>query len=282
MPSDLTQTPAHRPKTAPNSNRRSRRTYVDAMTTLGLLLGFTLLATAILLGGSARAFIDARAILIVFAGTLAVTAVSFSAHDIVRTQRIVVKSLMRGPQDAAAAAYQVLGLAEQTRREGVLALQDVVPNLHGLPFLARGLQLAADGLPADQVEQIMRKEMQATAARHSQGVAVLYRAADVAPAMGLIGTLVGLVQMLGRLEDPATIGPSMAVALLTTFYGAVLANMVFTPLATKLEKNAVEESSLNEVYVLGVASIGRQENPRRLEILLNTVLPPSKRVSYFG
>ncbi len=282
MPSDLTQTPARGPKTAPNGDRRSRRTYVDAMTTLGLLLGFTLLATAILLGGSARAFIDARAILIVFAGTLAVTAVSFSAHDIVRTQRIVVKSLMRGPQDAAAAAYQVLGLAEQTRREGVLSLQDVVPNLQGLPFLARGLQLAADGLPADQVEQIMRKEMQATAARHSQGVAVLYRAADVAPAMGLIGTLVGLVQMLGRLEDPATIGPSMAVALLTTFYGAVLANMVFTPLATKLEKNAVEESSLNEVYVLGVASIGRQENPRRLEILLNTVLPPSKRVSYFG
>lgn len=282
MPSDLTQAPARRPEPAPNVERRSPGTYLDAMTTLGLLLGFALLAAAILLGGSAAAFIDARAILIVFAGTLAVTAVSFSVHDVVRTQKIVVKSMMRGPRDATAAAYQVLGLAEQTRREGVLALQDVIPSLQGLPFLARGLQLAADGLPVDQVEQIMRREMQATAARHSQGVAVLYRAADVAPAMGLIGTLVGLVQMLGSLEDPATIGPSMAVALLTTFYGAVLANMVFTPLATKLEKKATEESSLNEVYMLGVTSIGRQENPRRLEILLNTVLPPSKRVSYFG
>ncbi len=282
MPSDLTHAAARRPETTPKADRRSGGTYLDTMTTLGLLLGFALLATAILLGGSVRAFVDARAILIVFAGTFAVTAVSFSVHDVIRTQKIIVKSLMRGPRDATAAAYQVLGLAEQTRREGVLSLQDVVPTLQNFPFLARGLQLAADGLPSEQVEQIMQNEMLATAARHSQGVTVLYRAADVAPAMGLIGTLVGLVQMLGRLEDPATIGPSMAVALLTTFYGAVLANMVFTPLATKLEKIAADERSLNEVYVLGVTSIGRQENPRRLEILLNTILPPSKRVSYFG
>ncbi len=279
MPSDITQQTAQPTKRTPKGQRLGG--YVDTMTTFGLLLGFALLGTAILFGGSLHAFVDSRAILIVFAGTFAVTAVSFSLEDIFRTQRILIKSLMRGPPDANAAAHQILGLAEQARQQGVLALQDVIPDLQDRPFLARGLQLAADGLPGDQVERIMRQEMMATAERHSRGVAVLYRAADVAPAMGLIGTLVGLVQMLGRLEDPATIGPSMAVALLTTFYGAVLANMVFTPLATKLEKNAAEERALNEVYVLGVSSIGRQENPRSLEILLNTVLPPSKRVSYF-
>jgi len=109
----------------------------------------------------------------------------------------------------------------------------------------------------------------------------LRRAAEVAPAMGLIGTLVGLVQMLANLNDPSAIGPGMAVALLTTFYGAVLANMVLAPLAAKLEKRAGEESLVNEIYLMGVASIARRENPRRLEMLINTVLPPARRVSYF-
>jgi len=99
--------------------------------------------------------------------------------------------------------------------------------------------------------------------------------------MGLIGTLIGLVQMLGNLDDPSTIGPAMAVALLTTFYGAVLANMVFSPMASKLERNSTEEAMVNTVYMMGAASIGRQENPRRLEMLLNSILPPSKRVQYF-
>jgi len=93
--------------------------------------------------------------------------------------------------------------------------------------------------------------------------------------------LIGLVQMLGNLDDPSTIGPSMAVALLTTFYGAVLANMVFAPMAAKLERNSAEEAMVNNIYVMGASSIGRQENPRRLEMMLNSVLPPSKRVQYF-
>jgi chemotaxis protein MotA len=99
--------------------------------------------------------------------------------------------------------------------------------------------------------------------------------------MGLIGTLVGLVQILGGLDDPSTIGPAMAVALLTTFYGAVLANMVFSPLATKLERNFSSETLLNEVYVTAAASIGRQENPRRFEMLLNTLIPPARRIAHF-
>jgi chemotaxis protein MotA len=99
--------------------------------------------------------------------------------------------------------------------------------------------------------------------------------------MGLIGTLVGLVQMLGNLEDPSTIGPSMAIALLTTFYGAVLANMLFLPLANKLDRNSDAEAMINQIYAIGVASISRQENPRRLEVEINTILPPARRVAYF-
>jgi len=137
------------------------------------------------------------------------------------------------------------------------------------------------GTPGEEVESILHKEMMSTLQRHYKSANVLKKAAEFAPAMGLIGTLIGLVQMLGNLSDPASIGPAMAVALLTTFYGAVLANMVFAPLSTKLERNSTEEAMINNIYVMGAASIGRQENPRRLEMMLNSILPPAKRIQYF-
>jgi chemotaxis protein MotA len=146
----------------------------------------------------------------------------------------------------------------------------------------RGMSMAIDGTPGEEIERIMQRELQATSHRNTRTVSILRKAADISPAMGLIGTLVGLVQMLGNLEDPSTIGPSMAIALLTTFYGAILANMVFTPLASKLERNSADETLINTLYVMAAASIGRQENPRRLEMLLNTVLPPDHTVDYFG
>ncbi|MBL4719843.1 MAG: MotA/TolQ/ExbB proton channel family protein, partial [Alphaproteobacteria bacterium] len=103
----------------------------------------------------------------------------------------------------------------------------------------------------------------------------------ISPAMGLIGTLVGLVQMLGSLSDPSTIGPKMALALLTTFYGAILSNLIFTPLAAKLERNSTDQVLISQLQAMAATSIGRQENPRRLEMLLNTILPPGERVEYF-
>jgi chemotaxis protein MotA len=127
----------------------------------------------------------------------------------------------------------------------------------------------------------MRREMHAIQQRHARSAGILRKAAEVAPAMGLIGTLIGLVQMLSHLEDPSTIGPGMAVALLTTFYGAVLATLVFAPLAAKLERNSADEMLVNQVYVISCVSIARQENPRRLEAQVNALLPPARRVRYF-
>ena len=145
----------------------------------------------------------------------------------------------------------------------------------------KGMLMIVDGTPGEEVETIMHLDRNATILRHRRGANMLRKAAEFAPAMGLIGTLIGLVQMLGNLEDPSSIGPAMAVALLTTFYGAVLANMVFSPMASKLELNSVAEAMVNKVYLIGTSSIGRQESPRRLEMLLNSILPPSKRVQYF-
>ena len=275
----LSSRPGARSPAPPSSPRRGAG--IDIATIVSLFAAFGLIAMAIILGGSWGAFVDLPAFLIVIGGTLAVTFVSFSVSDIIALHKVLRKCWRTGPRSGGEVALLVLRTAERSRREGVINLHRNIASLRLEPFFVRGIGLAADGLPSNQVEEIMHRESLSQADRHQRAISMLFRAADVAPAMGLIGTLIGLVQMLGNLDDPATIGPSMAVALLTTFYGAILANMVFAPLATKLERRSVDEAIHNQLYLLGSAAIGRQENPRRLELLLNTILPPSERVAYF-
>ncbi len=254
---------------------------MDFATIVGLVSGFALLGMAIILGGTPGAFVDGPSLLIVFGGTFAVPAMSYSVAEILRVPQVVLQAIFNTTNDPRTAASQMLELAELARENGALALQDVQPRLAHLPFLHHGVSMVVDGSKSDEIERVMSRKVNAMAARHSKAAGVLRKAAEVSPAMGLIGTLVGLVQMLGQLDDPSTIGPSMAVALLTTFYGAVLSNMVFSPLAAKLERNSDEEMLLNNIYVTGVTSIGRQENPRRLEMLVNTLLSPAERVQHF-
>lgn len=253
----------------------------DMATLVGLMGAAAMIAGAVLLGGAPAAFVDLPSMLIVVGGTLAVTAMSNPLADVSRAQQAMLKALVTRPQDPADVAQETIALAEAARDRGPMHLQHRLPELADRPFLQRALTMVVDGSPAEEVERTMSSEINATMARHSRSSGVLRRASEVAPAMGLIGTLVGLVQMLGNLDDPGTIGPSMAVALLTTFYGALLANMVFAPLAAKLERNAAAESLANQVSLLGALSICRQENPRRLEMLINTVLPPAQRITYF-
>ncbi len=260
----------------------SRSRSIDIATVAGLSGGLALIVGAMFMSGSIGGFIDVPVVLIVFLGTVAVTSISFNLTDILRSQRVVAKSIFNISRDPAESALGSLQLAERARKDGVLSLQNYLDEGRGDPFLGRGLGLVIDGTPAGETERVMQTEMHAIAERHNKGADILRRAAEVAPAMGLIGTLVGLVQMLGNLDDPAAIGPAMAVALLTTFYGAVLGSMVFGPLAAKLERKSDKEALLNEIHLLAIVSVARQEHPRRLEVLLNTILPPAKRISYFG
>lgn len=258
-----------------------RRASLDLATIAGLGGGLALVALAIAFGSSFAAFFDPSALAVVVGGTLAVTTVSFTLPDMARTVRIIGKTLVHSRRDPAVAATRLLQLSEAARHNGLLTLQNAVHELHHDPFLQNAVTLALDGTPPAEVDAILKRELQAMVARHDKAAGILRRAAEVSPAMGLIGTLIGLVQMLGNLDDPSTIGPGMALALLTTFYGAVLSNMVFLPLATKLEANSVEETLINQLSIMGVVSICRQENPRRLEMLLNSILPPAKRLRYF-
>lgn len=254
---------------------------LDIATVVGISAAFLLILAAIVIGGRPLAFFDLPSIFIVFGGTFGVTVACFSLRDTAIAFRIVGQTVFRAAQDPVEVARHLMQLSDAARRKGHLSLQDYLPELMNSGLLYRGVAMVADGSEAAEVERIMQSELEATTERQVRTVGVLRKAAEISPAMGLIGTLVGLVQMLGNLEDPSTIGPSMAVALITTFYGAVLANLVFIPLAAKLERNASEDALINEMHVMAAGSIARQENPRRLEMLLNTVLPPENKIVYF-
>jgi chemotaxis protein MotA len=254
---------------------------IDFATFIGLFGAIGLIVAAILLEGSWTAFINVPAILLVVFGTFAVTAVSYSVGEVFQAQPIMLRTLFRSGQTPNDAAMRMLQLAERARRRGILQLQSELYGLRPEPFLHRSMTMLVDGIAVEEIERNLTFETHAMMQRHVRSTGILRRAAEVAPAMGLIGTLVGLVNMLGSLNNPESIGPAMAVALLTTLYGALLANVVFLPLASKLERNSATELLINQIYILGSLSIGRQENPRRLELVLNTILPATQRVKYF-
>jgi chemotaxis protein MotA len=254
---------------------------VDFATLLGVGGAFAMIATAMMLSGQAAAFLDVPSVLIVIGGTFLITTVSFSLGEIGQAQGLMFRAAIYHQETPENAVWQALYLADLARKKGRLALQNVTEELRDAPFLYRAINMVVDGTPAEEVERVLTRDAEASFERHHRSAGILRRAGEVAPAMGLIGTLIGLVQMLGSLDDPSSIGPAMAVALLTTFYGAVLANMVFTPLSGKLERNAQIEAMVCQIYTIGAASISRQENPRRLEMMLTTLLPPDNRVAYF-
>lgn len=254
---------------------------VDWALVIGLATAFTLVITALSMSGSVRSFYNLPSVMIVFIGTLAVTMMSFSLRETFGALGVVWRAVFpshRAPQQAATV---ILSLASLARSRGILALDPVIDQLHPSPLLQRAIAMAVDGATAEEIETVMSHEIAAINERDNRNANVMRRAAEVAPAMGLIGTLVGLIQMLANLDDPTTIGPAMAIALLTTFYGAILAYMVFAPLASKLDRNGREDLIMANIHTLGAMSIARQEHPRRLETMLNTILSPSDRIDYF-
>lgn len=253
---------------------------LDFATIIGLFLGFLLLVLAISFGGDVMAFVNLPSIFIVVGGTAAITLVCFNAHELWRATKTIGKAFVFKRADEPAEAKLMLEIAQRARASGILAVQKDIETIHD-PFARQGFQLAIDGINPEAIEQVMRGDTESMLDRHQKAIAVLRKAAEVAPAMGLIGTVIGLIQMLGNLSDPESIGPAMAIALITTLYGAVLSYLVFMPLAAKLERNSLAEYQMRRVYMVAVLSVVRQENPRQLEVMINAILPPAKRVQIF-
>ena len=253
----------------------------DLATIIGLGGTIAMIAMAIIVGGKMIAFIDLRSFLIVFGGTFCATMTCFTIKDVITSNRIAASLLFKRDWDVQRISLFMLDLSESARSKGFLSMEDYLPDESKQPFLYKAMTLAIDGATAEEINMIMRPELQSFAKQTNMAVRVLKKSAEISPAMGLIGTLIGLIQMLGKLEDPQSIGPDMALALLTTLYGALLANVVFNPLATKMDRNAARERLINEIYMISMASIARQEHPRRLEMLINSVLPPDQKIKKF-
>ncbi len=255
-------------------------TGLDWVTILGLLVAVGLVTTAIMMGNDAN-FFNIPSVLIVVLGTIAVTCISYSWEELRRMGGILGNSLFIRHYKPATVARQLMDLAMVARKNGLLALSSLDRELRKDPHLSKAVQIVTDGYNAEDVARVLSQDLDALMERHRRSASILRRASEVAPAMGLIGTLVGLVQMLAQLQDPESIGPSMAIALLTTFYGAILGTVVLAPLAAKLERNSNHESLIRSLVMQAMISIANQENPRRLEMILNSELPPLERIRYF-
>ncbi len=262
--------------TVPNAVSRP-----DFATILGLVLSFGLIGGAIAIGQSDAQFFNMPSVLIVIFGTITATCISFTGFELSESGTVISRALFRPIRNFSGLATSMMDLAVIARKKGVLALSMYETQTAKEPFLKHALGIVVDGYNAEDVRRILQQDIDLEEERQKRAAGILRRGSEVAPAMGLIGTLVGLVQMLANLEDPETIGPAMAVALLTTFYGAILGTVVLAPLAAKIEKNASDDVTAKTMALRTSMSIIKQENPRNLEMLLNALLPPSQRIRYF-
>ncbi len=254
---------------------------VDFATGVGLAASGALIAGAIAMGDDARAFVDLPSVLITVLGTATVALTSATFGDVAAVLRLVGGAFVSATPDVRLTARELLSVAEQVRSAGPLSIQKQLARFAPGTFARRALEMVADDMRPEDIARTLQQEIDAAAGQRERAIRLVRRAADVAPAMGLIGTLVGLVQMLGNLSSPESIGPAMAVALLTTFYGAIMSTIVLSPLAAKLERRGEGDLLDRAVVAIAAGSMARRENPRRLEMLINAVLPPNQRVRHF-
>ncbi len=247
---------------------------LDKATLTGLLAGAAIIFTAIAVGSDPRQFLYLPAVLIVVGGTLAATLVKFSYRELVNSLGVARNAFVQEQWSAEAFIPVIKDLARVARVDGLLALdRQEVPSR----FLRKGVQLCADGVDDELARKIMEEDLHISVERHETGQRFFRSIGEAAPAFGMIGTLVGLVHMLGALDDPHAIGPGMATALLTTLYGALFAHLVALPIADALEIRGKRERLVKSLIIEGLQGIREGHNPRLIEDLLLGYLPNAAR-----
>jgi len=247
---------------------------LDVATLIGVISGFGLVFIAIFMGGGVATFIDIPSMMITIGGCIAATLINFPLGNVLSVFRIVRKCFFSKRFLPVDAIQQITNYARVARRDGILALEEKLGG-DADPFLKRGLQLAIDGTSPEDVRDILTSQLDARRERHRRGKAILEAMGAFAPAFGMIGTLIGLVQMLRTLDDPSKIGVGMATALITTFYGAIMANLMFLPLAGKLDAASADECLTTELLIEGIIGIQNGDNPRAVEDRLKSYLAPN-------
>lgn len=247
---------------------------MDLGTIAGIVVSLVLVVSAILLGGAPVLFFNLPSALIVVGGTLGVTMIRGSLAELVGMTQVVRKAFSVRLPDAGELIPRIIDLSRKARKEGMLALESVDT---GYGFLQKAIGLCVDGVEQDEIRRTLTNDLQGMIRRHERGQEILETMGASAPAFGMIGTLIGLVQMLAAMNDPASIGPGMAVALLTTLYGSLLANVLFLPLADKLRLRTREESLVMHVCLEGVIALANGDNPNAIDQKLKTFLAPKLR-----
>jgi len=252
---------------------------MDIATIIGIIGGLGLIVAAI---GAANLpmFISIPSMFIVIGGTTSAVLVNFPLKDVLGMIGIVKKAFFSKVEDVKTVIPMMVDYGQRARRDGILVLQDVVADIKD-PFLSKGITLAIDGMEPQIIMKILEIEVEYIKERHKSGAEIVMAFGVYSPAFGMLGTLIGLVLMLQSMDDPSTIGPAMSLALITTFYGALVANLIFLPLAGKLKKRSADEVLVKELTLEGIISIASGDNPRIIEQKLHSFLIPKLRKSAF-
>ncbi len=250
---------------------------MDLATIIGIISGITLVVLTIVMGGSAAIFIHVPSMMVVFGGATAAVLISFQLKEVLGVINVVRKAFFSEKTDNVALINQIVELSKKARKEGLLAIDKEVSQIED-PFLRSGMEMVVDGTEPELIRSIMETELSYLMERHKRGQEIFSAYGDYAPAFGMIGTLIGLIGMLQNLNDPSQIGGGMAVALITTFYGALVANLVFIPIAGKLKNRSEEEVLIKEMIIEGVLSIQFGEHPNTIQRKLMNFLSPKQRI----
>lgn len=257
---------------------------LDVLTPIGVVVGFLFVAFAIITNAGVTgfsSFIDLPSMFVVIGGLVAAMLVSFSIKELKQLGKVMRESFRDEEYDLQGLIRTFVTLSEKARREGLLALEAEVEEVED-PFIRKGVLLAVDGIEQDVIVDIMNAEIIALEERHRKNKSLLDKAGEYAPAWGMIGTLIGLVLMLKNLNDPASLGPNMAIALLTTLYGSILANLVFLPMASKLAMKTEKEVFMKQIVIEGVVGVQSGQNPKILEEKLRVFLSNEELEIYSG
>ncbi|MFW6267078.1 MAG: motility protein A [Halanaerobium sp.] len=249
---------------------------MDLATIVGLVAGAIIFSAVAILGGNVVIFVSVQSALVVLGGTLAGVMISYTFQDLKNIPNLLRVSFQDDKMESEHVIENLVNFAEKARREGLLALEDDAAEMDD-EFLQKGIQLVVDGTDPELVRNILETKLTFLQERHSKGRGIFATMGQLAPAFGMIGTLIGLVQMLSQLDDPDQLGSGMAVALITTLYGALLANWIFIPLSKNLETQSNHEIHVKEVIIEGILSIQAGENPRIVKEKLHAFLSEGEK-----
>ena len=246
---------------------------MDITTLMGILVAAVLVISAILMGGPGIWFLDYPSLMIVIGGTMGATLIAYPISEVMSVVGIARNAFLHRNQSPTALIPIMVQIAKKARTEGILSFESQLKTLKD-PFLVRGIQMAIDGMESSVIEDVLSTEIAYVGERHKMGAEIFSTMGAYAPSMGMLGTLIGLVQMLKQMNDPSLIGAPMAVALLTTFYGSVLANLLFNPIAGKLKTRSKQEMLVKQMILEGILSIQAGDNHRIVEQKLRAFISP--------